>query len=421
MLTALVAGNMIGSGIFLLPSSLARLGSISLYGWIATTLGAFLLAILFAKMSLWIPKAGGPYAYAEAILGRYMGFQTAYSYWIAIWVGNAAIALAFAGYMQVFIPFLLSPLQSCLLAITAVWIVTLVNIFGARAAGFLQLVTTICKLIPIFLVAIIGWFYFNPYYITQSFNVSGQSNFSAFSSSVSLTLWAFIGVESATASSNAVSNPRFNVPVATLLGTAIAALAYISGSIAIMGMIPNSELAQSSAPFALAAAQIFGQGGEYIVAIGAALSCFGCLNGWVLLQGQIPMNAAEDRLFPTLFAKRNRHDIPANAVILTSVFISLLLLLTISPSLVKQFEIVILIAVLTNLLPYLYTSIAALVTIHLHHKSNHKYWLYQIIAFLAGLYALYAIASCGTQTLLFGLAFLVTSIPLYYYLKKHNQ
>ncbi|MCP4473050.1 MAG: amino acid permease [Gammaproteobacteria bacterium] len=352
MLTALVAGNMIGSGVFLLPADLAKIGSISLYGWLFTTLGAFTLAILFAKMSLWIPKAGGPYAYAEKVLGRYMGFQTAYSYWVAIWVGNAAMSLATIGYLRVFFPILANPLLACLVAIIQIWLLTFVNLQGVKTVGIIQLATTVGKLFPILLIGIVGWAYFHPHYFTAGFHVSSQSHFHAISSAASLTLWAFIGVESAAVSSDTVKSPHRNVPLATLLGTAIAAVAYISSSTAMMGMLPHTALANSTAPFALAASQILGPWGHALVAIAAVISCLGALNGWILLQGEIPKDAAVDQLFPALFSRCNRHGVPAVGLMITSLLISGLLLCTMSEALTQQTKQVLFCNFPSTLLPH---------------------------------------------------------------------
>ncbi len=413
MLTSLVAGNMIGSGIFLLPSNLASIGSISLISWALTSIGAFFLAIVFSKMSLLIPKTGGPYAYAQAGFGDFIGFQTAYNYWIAIWVGNAAIVIAMIGYLAVFWPVLHQPITACIMAIIVIWILTVVNILGVRSAGFMALITTILKLIPILLIGILGWWYFHPEYLTASFNVSHQSNFSAVSYAATLTLWAFIGVESATVPAGDVENPRRNIPLATLLGTVIAAIAYIASSAAIMGMIPAHELAISTSPFAAAANIIFGKWGEWIIAAGAVISCFGCLSGWVLLQGQVPMAAADDKLFPQIFAKRNKAGVPAWGLIITAILISAFLLFTISPDLVKQFELIILIAALTSLIPYLYTAIAAIITINRQHTISKKDIGQIIVAMGAGAYSFWAIFGAGKDIIFYGSILVFFSIPLY--------
>ncbi|MCK4609131.1 MAG: amino acid permease, partial [Gammaproteobacteria bacterium] len=289
MLTTLVAGNMIGSGVFLLPANLASIGSISLLSWGITALGAFFLAMVFAKMSVLVPKTGGPYAFAQAGFGEFVGFQTAYNYWIAIAIGNAAIAIAMVSYLADLWPILNQPLYSATTAIVTVWLLTAVNLKGVRMVGFTAMVTTILKLVPILLVAIFGWWHFHPEYLTHSFNVTHHSNFSALSHAATLTLWAFVGVESATVPASSVLNPKRDIPIATLLGTLIAAVVYIASSTAIMGMIPASVLAHSTSPFAAAAGIIFGKWGDWIIAAGAAISCFGSLNGWILIQGQVPM------------------------------------------------------------------------------------------------------------------------------------
>jgi basic amino acid/polyamine antiporter, APA family len=414
MLTALVSGNMIGSGIFLLPSNLARIGSISLFSWIFTALGAFLLALVFSKMSTLVPKSGGPYAYAEAGFGKFIGFQTAYNYWIVIWAGNAAVAIALVGYLTVFWPVLNNPIASCFTAIAFIWILTLVNIMGLRQAGIIQVVTTILKFIPILVIAIFGWWYFHPEYLTQSFNISNQSNFHALSNAATLTLWAFIGLESATVPSAAVENPKRNIPLATLLGTLIATIIYIASSTAIMGMIPADQLATSFSPFAAAAKIIFGHWGEWIIAAGAVISCFGCLNGWTLIQGQVPMAAADDHLFPAIFAKRNKAGVPAIGIIITSTIASVFLLLTISPNLVEEFEILILIATLAALIPYLYTSIAEIIILKQQDNISPKKMAQHVtIALLASAYSLWAIFGSGKDILFYGSILLFTSIPLY--------
>jgi APA family basic amino acid/polyamine antiporter len=412
-LTAIVVGNMIGSGIFLLPSDLARIGSISLFSWIITTFGAFALAIVFSKMSLLIPKSGGPYAYAQAGFGDFIGFQTAYNYSIALIVGNAAVAVAMVGYLTTFWPTLNTPTLACLIGITAVWLQTLVNIFGMRYVGIMAIITTILKLIPILLIAILGWWYFHPSYIVESFNTSGTSNFHAVTTATTLTLWAFIGVESAAIPSGSVINPSRNIPLATLIGTMIAAIVYISVSTAIMGIIPATILAKSTSPFAAVAGVMFGKWGNWIIAAGAAISCFGALNGWVLLQGQVPKAAAQDNLMPKIFAKKNKAGVPAWGLVITSTLVSIFLLMTSNPDLVKQFQFIIVICALVSLLPYLYTAIAQLIILDYAIESKAKIILYITVALIAAAYSCFAIFGTGKDVLFYGSFVIFSSIPLY--------
>lgn len=417
-LISLVAGNMIGSGVFLLPSNLGQLGSLSLTAWIFTALGTMLIALVFCRMSTLVTKTGGPYAYAQVGLGNVMGFQTAYCYWLAIWVGNAAIALTGVSYLSVFFPILSDPVVACFASIFFVWVFTFVNLRGMNSIGAALTILTVLKLLPIFVVAIFGWFYFHPEYLTEAINVSVPkvSNFSVITQAATLTLWGFIGVESATVPSESVKNPKRNIPLATLIGAGIAALAYILSSTVIMGILPNEALRVSVSPFADAAQVIFGHWGKWIVAIGAAISCFGCLHGWILLQGQVPMAAANDGLFLKIFARKNKHGVPGHGVVITSVLISVLLLFTISPDLVNQFKTIILIATLANLIPYLYTPVSEIIVKN-YRMSKRDF----AIAFLAILYSFWAIAGAGQDILSLGALMLMSSIPLYLLVAKKNQ
>lgn len=420
-LTALVSGNMIGSGVFLLPSTLAKFGSISLLAWTLTALGAFCIAITFAKASTLVHKSGGPYAFAEAGFGKFIGFQTAYNYWIAVWIGNAAIAIAAIGYLTVFFPLLNNAIIGCLLAIFLVWLFTIVNLIGMHVAGFIQIFITILKFIPIFLIAIIGWWYFHPDFLTQHFNVTSFSNFNVFSQAIPLTLWAFIGIESATIPAESVSKPEFNIPLATLLGTLIATVAYITSATVIMGMIPMQTLAHSTSPFAAAANIIFGKWGNWLIALGAVISCLGCLNGWILVQAQIPMAAANDKLFPAIFAKRSKTGIPIYGVIITSICMSLLLLITANPDLNQEFQVVISMAVIASLISYFYTAIAEIILLKKEDNKIGTTTFHIVIASIAAIYCFWAIAGSAKDIIFYELLLLLTSIPLYsweYWLKK---
>lgn len=425
MLTALVAGNMIGSGVFLLPASLAGIGSISLLSWLFTLTGAFMLGMTFVYLSRMLPKTGGPYVYAQAGFGQFIGFQTAYSYWMAAWIGNAAIAVAMVGYLQVVFPVLGENLNLRVgIAIGLVWLLVLVNLAGIREAGYVQVITTVLKIIPLGLVAFFGWFFVHPEYYFEHVNVTHDpvlSDISAVSLAAALTMWAFIGLESATVPADSTENPRRNIPLATILGISIAAVLYIAGSMSIIGVIPNAELQVSTSPYADAAAiilgvfdtgtaTIFSDFGRWLVAIGAVISCFGCLNGWTLVQVQVPMAAADAGLFPKFFAKRNARGVPVYGLIVTSILISGLLLLTSNQQLVKQFEIIILLAVLSSLVPYLYTTMSLLI---LRKKFQQQSRLQVVVAILASIYILWAIFSTGEELLFYGCTIFFSSIPLY--------
>lgn len=423
MLITLVCGNMIGSGVFLLPSDLAQFGTISLLSWFFTAAGAILLALVFADLSRKFPKTGGPYAYSRLGLGEFIGFQTAYQYWIALWVGNGAIAIAFVGYLRVFIPQLNNSVATCFTAIGLIWLLTAINITGVRKAGVMQIITTFLKLIPLIIIILFGWEYisFHNYFTNLNISSPHVSNFSAISTSATLTLWAFIGLESATVPADSVENPRRNIPLATIIGTLLAAAVYILSSTIIMGMIPAPILKLSTSPYADGAALIFGHWGRDLIALGAIISCFGTLNGWVLVQGQVAMAAAENKLFPNIFAKRNKANVPQPALLISAGLISLLLLLTISNNLVHQFQTIILIATLATLIPYLYTNISSIILDLKEKDKSGIAWKPIIISFFAALFSCWAILSSGTDTMKYGAIVLISTVPIYAWLRHRNS
>jgi APA family basic amino acid/polyamine antiporter len=415
MTTALVVGNMVGSGVFLLPASLAIYGGISIFGWIFTTIGAILLAFVFSQLSRMVPGTGGPYIYTRRGFGDFAGFIVAWGYWISIQAGNAAIAVAMVGYLTVFWPIISNnPLLAALIALSGIWLLTLVNIRGVRSAGYMQLLTTVIKLLPLVAIAIFGFLYFDGGNF-RPFNVSGQSNFSAITATAALTLWAFCGLESATVPAENVKDPERTIPRATILGTLISSSVYIFGTIAVMGIIKPLALAKSTAPFSDAANLIWGSWTGYAVAIGAAVSCFGALNGWILLQGQIPLAAAKDNLFPKIFRRLSKRGTPASGLIISSTFITLLIFMNYTRTLVELFTFIILLAVLTALLPYIFSTMAELMILIKDHRQFRRRTIIRssIISVLAFLYSLWAIAGSGRDTVYWGFILVLAGLPVY--------
>ena len=321
--TALVVGNMIGSGIFLLPASLAAFGGISLIGWLVASAGAILLALVFGNLSRLVPNTnGGPYAYTKVTLGEFPAYLVAWGYWVSIWCTNAAIAVALVGYLGIFFPILATnPLAAILTGLSFIWFFSWLNSKPIQTIGFVQLVTTILKIIPILFIALVGIFYINSDYYFP-LNLSTESNFSAIATTTTLTFFAFLGMESATIPSASVENSSSTIRKATIFGTLITIFVYVLSSAAIMGIIPAETLAKSTAPFADAAAMFWGESAKYWVAGGAVISTLGALNGWILIQGQIPMAAAQDDLFPKVFGKLNKNGSPIIGIVEQSSFVA---------------------------------------------------------------------------------------------------
>jgi APA family basic amino acid/polyamine antiporter len=421
--TSLVVGNMIGSGIFLLPASLAPYGGISVLGWAFTTLGAVCLALVFAKLASLVPKAGGPYAYTRVGFGDFTGFWIAWGYWISTWSGNAAISVAMVSYLRVFVPAMESTALACAVAVAAIWVLTWVNCRGLRAAGWMQVATTVLKLVPLSGIALFGIFWLKKEHFVP-FNPTGASGFSAVSAVAALTLWSFLGLESATIPAEAVDRPEKTIPRATVIGTLAVAVVYILGTVAVMGALPREVLAKSGAPFADAARAMWGDWAYYFVGFGAVIACFGALNGWILVQGQIPMAAAQDRLFPGQFGRLSRAGVPAFGLVVSSLLVTALLLFNYSGThhLVEIFDYVILLATLSTLVPYVFCAMAEVMILVRDRPRfrGERFTGSVIIALAAFAYSGWAIYGSGARTVMFGFLLLVAGIPVYVLLRRQQ-
>ncbi len=412
--TSLVVGNMIGAGIFLMPAALAPYGTISLFGWMFASIGAFFLAKVFSNLSKLLPQAdGGPYAYTRNGFGDFAGFLVAWGYWISIWCSNAAIAVSLVSALSTFFPVLAtSGIAAVLTGLSAIWFLTWVNTRGVVTSGILQLVTTVLKIIPLLAVAIAGLFFIHLENFTP-FNSSNTSAFTAITATGTLAFYSFLGLECATIPSGSVANPEKTISRATMLGTLIATLIYILGSVSIMGMIPSKELQHSLTPFADAAAIIWGNSARYWVSGGAAIAAFGALNGWILIQGQIPFAIAKDKLFPALFSKQNKKGVPAPGIIIGSILVSIVMSMNYTKGLVEQFRFLILLSTLTTLVPYLFST-AAYIIILIQKKYIKRNWFQPIaLGVIAFLYALWATAGSGQETVYWGFLLLMAGIPFY--------
>ena len=417
--TSLVVGNMIASGVFLLPASLAAYGGIGLLGWIGSSAGAIVLALLFSRLSKMIPNAlGGPYAYTRAGLGDFAAYLVAWGYWISIWCTNAAIAVAFVSYMTVFFEVLkTNSLLALGTGLSAIWLLTWVNTKGVREVGWVQKITTVLKITPLVLVTIMGLFFID-FKNFMPFNISSVSNFSAITATATLTLFAFLGLESATIPTGNIHEPEKTIPRATMIGTVITIFIYVISSTVIMGMIPAAELKNSNAPFADAAAIIWGDSARYWVAAGAIISTLGALNGWILLQGQMPMAAARDKLFPVIFNKENKKGVPALGIMIGSILISALMMLNFTSGLNDTFTFMVLMTTLTVLIPYLFSATSYGIMI-----LQNKFWKRDlvsqlVIAILAFLFSLWAVLGSGQETVYWGFIAILSGIPFYVWMKR---
>ena len=411
--TMLVAGNMIGTGVFLLPVNLASVGGIAVFGWLVATAGAAALGLIFAKLGELDPQEGGPYAYARDFLGPYVGFQTNYVYWFGNWIGNIAIAVAAVGYLAEFIPAISDPPASVFATAGVIWLLTIANIFGPRVVGALETWTMSLALIPILGIAFLGWIWFNPETFRSAWNVSGGSNLHAITRAASIALWAYMGIESAAVSAGVIENPKRNIPLATMMGLGLSAVVYILSSTVIMGLIPNAELQKSHAPFAEAARLAIGTPGMVIVALCAILKSLGSLGGWMLLVGQSAKAAATDGMFPAVFGRLNRHGVPGPGLVIVGVLMTIVLFATMSPTIAGQFSRIIDIAVILAVIPYIYASVAVVKIIFDRGLPARTFQTYKWIAIAAVIYLLWTVLGGDPPTVVSAMVALLASVPLY--------
>lgn len=413
--TSLVTGNMIGAGVFLMPATLAVYGGIGLIGWVVSAIGAIYLARIFSNLSKLLPGAnGGPYAYTREGFGDFPGFLMGWGYWISAWTANAAIAVSLISALSSFFPILASnAVAAVLTGLSAIWILTWINTMGIVASGKMQLVTTILKLVPLVLVAVGGLFFIR-FENFVPFNISGGSGFAAISASFGLTMYAFTGLECATVPAGSVINPEKTIPRATMLGTILVMIVYLLGSFSVMGVINATNLQHSVTPYADAAVQIFGTNARYWISGGVAVASFGCLNGWILIQGQVPYAIAKDKLFPRVFGKENKNGAPALGIIISSALVSLLMMMNYSKGLVEQFKFLILLSSITTLVPYLFcTGSYIIIGMRKNYFTKKSLLPAIIISLLAFIFSLWAIAGSGQDAVYWGFILLMAGIPFY--------
>ena len=415
--TALVTGNMIGSGIFLLPATLASYGGISLLGWVCSSLGALLLTLVYKHLVELHPHTlGGPYAFTRMALGDFMGYLVAWGYWVSIWCTNAAISVAFVGYLSVFVP---DVAQNSVWAIGSglgvLWFFTWINSLALKHVAWVQRLTTILKLVPIFSIGFIGIWYIDFEHINL-LNQSGKTSFEALTATTTLTLFAFLGLESASITSARVKNAAQTVGRASLTGTAITVITYILCSIAIMGILPPDRLTNSTAPFADAAFVFWGVSSKYIVAAGAMMATLGALNGWILIQGQIPLAAAQDRLFPAFFGQKNRHHAPQLGIVVSSILASVVLLFRYSDQLVDTFAYMMNLSTLSVLTPYLLSALSLIVL--LRKKQGYAKPIVMGIAGGAMLFCVWVIFGSGKEVIISGMLLLSLGVLIYGFKKR---
>ena len=403
-LTFIVTINMMGSGIIMLPANMAKVGAISLLSWVVTALGSLAIAWGFAQAGVFNHRPGGMAAYAEDAYGRDGYFQVFFLYFLSLAIANVAVASSALGYLAAFWPGLTAtPVATCIGVIALLWITTAANFGGPGITGRMGSVTVWGVILPVGFMSFFGWFWFHPDTFAAAWNPKGMTLLQGMGSSISLTLWAFLGMESASQNAAAVENPKRDVPLACMFGTLGAAVIYILSTLVIQGVVPNQELAESTAPFGLAFAKMFSPAiGQFVMAL-AALACVGSLLGWQFTLAQTAKDAADTDLFPAIFGRATAAGAPIAGMVVMGIVQSELALSTISPNLSEQFAALVKLAVVTTVIPYIVALSALFVILRTAGVDASTYRRDAGIAVVAILYSVYALYASGKDAVMGGI------------------
>jgi basic amino acid/polyamine antiporter, APA family len=420
MALALVMGNMIGSGVYLLPTALAPYGWNALLGWLVTIGGTLCLAFVFARLSRAFPLAGGPYVFVREAFGKPAGFAVAWAYWISVWVANAAISVAAVSFLSVFVPAIgTTPGMPAGLALLIVWSLTGLNCLSVRAAGGFQLVTVLIKILPIVgaiviaaLVAADAAPQFQP---LPPFQPAAFS-LSAVAATAALTLWAMQGFETATIPAERVRDAQRTVPKATLIGTALTGALYLVACTAVALLLPLQTASSSDAPFSEFAGLYLGQGAALAIAAFAAISAIGALNGWTLIQGEMPLALARDGSFPAWFGKTSSRGTPVRAHLVSSGLVTVLVISNFARSMQALFLFMALLATVAALFLYLVTAPAALKLMKEGRlpRSN----ALATTAVVGFFYAIWTLWGAGLEATAWGIVLIGGGLPVYLLMRR---
>jgi APA family basic amino acid/polyamine antiporter len=425
---SLVIGSMIGSGVFGLPATLSMFGGISMLAWVITAFGSVMLALVFAHLSRRNPASGGVYAYARDSFGDFGGFIVAWGYWISMWTANATLAIAFVGYAGPLLTQMIgteitsSPVAAASMAIATLWFLTAVNTLGVKTAGKIQVATTVLKLMPLVIVGIGGLLAFNAdhFAIPEPARASSSQFWGMLFLAMTSTLFAFVGLEVATVPAGAMKDPDRTIPRATIIGTLVTAVMYVVSTAGAMSLVAPEVLATSTAPFADAARTMGGNALGVFVGIGAAISAFGSLNGWILVVSQLPMAVARDGLFPRPFARLSPRGVPVLGMVIAGVLSSLLIILNYSQSetLTEVFSKSLVLSTLATLIPYTFCSLAVFIPGGKRAKMISAGTA--TIAILAFVYSLVCIYGAGQETVFLGFLLIMVGIPVYVWVARQR-
>ena len=409
--TALVVGNTIGIGIFMLPASLAPFGFNALIGWAVTVVGCVILARVFARLAQSFPDADGPYGYIRRTQGEIPAFLAIWCYWVSLWITNATIAVGVVGYLRAIAPPLAGLVSPPVFALGLIWLFVAINLLGVRAGGLVQLLTTALKLLP--MAAVIGlglWILATEPAAYLAHPPTTAIALPQIMAASTIALFAMLGLESATVPAGRVRDPGRTIPRATVFGTVLTAAIYIGVSIIPMLLIPQAELAGSQAPFVDLLNRLLGGDAGRWLGLFVVISGLGALNGWTLLCGELTRTMAANGVLPAVLGGDNRRGAPALALVVTGALASAMVAMNYSQSLVQAFTFLTILVTAANLPLYLFAAIA-LVVLRLRGQSSPRDLL--VLGLLGAVYSVFAFVGIGLKPFLWALALAAAGLPIF--------
>lgn len=407
---AMVVGTMIGSGIYLLPTTLAPYGPNLVLAFLVTVAGTMCLAFALARLAARMP--GGPFVYVRSAFGDTAAFLTLWSYLVSQWTGVAAVAVAVAGAIGHVMPAAASGIGLTIVALGSILVLTIINLTGVRSAGWVQVTATLIKIIPLVAVILLVAARFGGGEAVEPL-AAVPVTLAGISAAAALMLFSLTGFEAAAVTANVTQDSTHTVPKATIIGTGFTGLIYLLATVATLMLLSSALAAQSSAPFADAIAPLLGPTAGAVVAVIAAISAFGTCNALLLLSAEVGRSLASANDLPRFFARTNAVGVPVGSLLVGAALASALVLASTSDEFVTVYVFIALVSTVASLVLYAACAAAALKL-----KAMGR-WL--AIGVLALVYSLAMFVGAGLEALLWGLALLIAGWPIRWASRRFNS
>lgn len=404
-LTSIVIGSIVGADIYIASALTARiLGPAALLVWIVAGICASIIALVFAYCSYYVPQVGGPFAFVSEAFDDFFGFLAGWSIWIAEMLSLPVFAIAFTKYLQYFIS--LDFYQQIIVKGLFLLILTYINVKGVKAAGKVNDILTIIKLVPLIILIIIGFgfFAFHPETLTSNYIPFAPKGFGNFGGALVLIFWAYVGFEMGTLPASEVKNPRKTIPKAIISGMIIVTLFYLLTNFVVYGVINWSDLANSSTPLVLAGGILLGTFGAIMMAIGALVSVSGSDESGTLGTARLSYAMSIDGLFPKIFSKiHKKYQTPYMALVIQGI-------IAFGLSIYSELSQLISFSVFNLAFAFLLACLALIV---LRRKTKKKLYGQHILPWIGIIICVYLIISTSLVDKIAGIIIILIGIPLY--------